>query len=356
MRKLTGEDRRQLIAALLEAFPSPQELEMLLDLRLDRSLAAIAPTSQPYEYVTFKVIERSEAEGWTGELILAASSARPGNQTLAKVAQPLGLVPSVGARLEQMISPRNGVHDVERWLGDAWRSARRVCRLEMRTRTAVYGGTGFLVGPDEILTNFHVVQELMLSGDSPEESTVRFDVRSAPDGGTVLAGRPCRLAEEWLLAWSPQDDAKEQSIVAAGDDARLDYALLRLAEPVGEEEIGLGAPAAARRGWVALSPRARTPVAGDQTVILQHPGGGALKLAADSVVEYIEKQAAVRYLTNTDEGSSGSPCFGFGWELVALHQGGSADGASNQGHATCAIAQHILGRLGVGVLPDPEGA
>jgi hypothetical protein len=121
MRKLTGEDRRQLIAALLEAFPSPQELEMLLDLRLDRSLAAIAPTNQAYEYVTFKVIERSEAEGWMPELLLAASSARPGNPSLAKVAQPLGLVPAVGVELEQMISRRNGVHDFERWLGDAWR-------------------------------------------------------------------------------------------------------------------------------------------------------------------------------------------------------------------------------------------
>jgi hypothetical protein len=226
----------------------------------------------------------------------------------------------------------------------------------MRTGTAIHGGTGFLVGPDEIITNFHVVQQLMLSGHPPEESTVRFDVRSAPDGGAVLAGRPCALADKWLLAWSPHDSAKQESIAAAGDDARLDYALLRLAEPVGEEETGLGAPDVARRGWVALSPRARTPVAGDQTVILQHPGGGALKLAADSVVEYVEKQAAVKYLANTDEGSSGSPCFSSGWELVALHQGGAGDGAANQGHAACAIAQHILGRLGEGTLLDPEGA
>jgi V8-like Glu-specific endopeptidase len=36
----------------------------------------------------------------------------------------------------------------------------------------------------------------------------------------------------------------------------------------------------------------------------------------------VENNTRVRYRTNTEEGSSGSPCFNQDWELVALHHSG----------------------------------
>lgn len=331
---------------------------MLLALSLDRSLAVIAPTGRSYAYVVFCVIRASEAEGWTAELILAACSARPENPGLAAVAEIVSLVASGGeAQLERMVRPTAGIHDAGRWREELRRNERRVCRIEGKTLNLSVTGTGFLVGPDLLLTNFHVVEPLLLSEGGPTLHA-RFDLRLAPDGVALLEGMACALAADWLLASSPHAAAKQASVEAAGDgSARLDYALLRLADPVGEQEIGLGGGSEPRRGWVALDAGLRAPEVDDQVLILQHPGDAALQVAIDRVVSLDAQRATVRYLTNTDDGSSGAPCFGSRWELLALHQGGSTGGESNQGIAASAIAEHVIAKLGPGVLPAaPEGA
>ena len=52
--------------------------------------------------------------------------------------------------------------------------------------------------------------------------------------------------------------------------------------------------------------------------------GKPLKLAVDteSVIEMNAIQNRVRYATNTEAGSSGSPVFDLDWNLVALHHFG----------------------------------
>ncbi len=352
MGALKGDERGRLMAALIDAFRTPEEIEIFLRIWLDRSLAVIAPTGKEYEYVVFKVLERSDSEGWTPDLILAACTARPGNERLAEVAEELNLVPSVSTELERIIVPRNGVHDADVWLGELWRNSRRVCRLELQTGTALIAGTGFLVGPDLTLTNFHVVEPLFLCGARVARSVARFDARADPDGRVVLEGRTVRFAEDWLKAFSPHAGAKEQSVAAVADQARLDYALLRLAERVGEADLGAGG-AGARRGWIGLHTDAREAAVDDQTLILQHPGGGPLKLAVDRIVELERKGTIIRYDTNTDGGSSGSPCFSLSWELMALHQGVAPKGTHNQGVSARAIAEHIVAQRGDDSLPRP---
>jgi V8-like Glu-specific endopeptidase len=56
-------------------------------------------------------------------------------------------------------------------------------------------------------------------------------------------------------------------------------------------------------------------------MIAQHPDGKSLKLAVDteSVIGVNAGQTRVRYATNTEAGSSGSPVFDLDWNLVALH-------------------------------------
>jgi hypothetical protein len=58
--------------------------------------------------------------------------------------------------------------------------------------------------------------------------------------------------------------------------------------------------------------------------ILQHPNAEPLKLALDNeaVIAVNGNGTRVRYRTNTEGGSSGSPCFSANWELVALHHAG----------------------------------
>ena len=56
-------------------------------------------------------------------------------------------------------------------------------------------------------------------------------------------------------------------------------------------------------------------------LIAQHPDGSPLKLALDTegVTSVNANGTRVRYATNTEGGSSGSPCFNIDWKLVALH-------------------------------------
>ena len=63
---------------------------------------------------------------------------------------------------------------------------------------------------------------------------------------------------------------------------------------------------------------------GSPLFIVQHPSGAPLKLALDTqaVLGLNANGTRVRYRTNTQPGSSGSPCFNSQWELVALHHSG----------------------------------
>jgi len=56
-------------------------------------------------------------------------------------------------------------------------------------------------------------------------------------------------------------------------------------------------------------------------LIVQHPDGSPLKFALDTkgVMGVNGNGTRVRYATNTEHGSSGSPCFNIDWEIIALH-------------------------------------
>jgi trypsin-like peptidase len=122
----------------------------------------------------------------------------------------------------------------------------------------------------------------------------------------------------------------------------LDYALVRLAEPIGAAPIALGKDTDAGskpRGWIEL-PEAEWPFA-DQTAlfIIQHPDGSPMALALDleARMEVNANKTRVTYQTGTQPGSSGAPCFNQFWDLIALHHAGDplypelAPGAFNEG-------------------------
>ncbi len=85
--------------------------------------------------------------------------------------------------LESIINSEDNFLDVS-WLFGALYSAQAVCRIEIPEDTAK--GTGFLVGPDIVLTNYHVLKSV----DYVKEATVRFDYRA---DGTGVVSNPGRL-------------------------------------------------------------------------------------------------------------------------------------------------------------------
>ena len=211
--------------------------------------------------------------------------------------------PSGGPGLQRIVKPKLPFLNIQVWLDRFETIKRQVCRVEVDQAGI---GTGFLVGPDAVLTNWHVVREARRRG-AADKLACRFDYRRLTDNtvdpGTllpvtaVLDERPCSAAE---LTANPDDPAPQPG--------ELDYALLHLSSPTPD------------RGALRLvdPPPAG---AGASLIIVQHPEGDPLRFAidTDAVQGLVHDGLRLRYATNTAPGSSGSPCFDLDWNLLALH-------------------------------------
>jgi hypothetical protein len=222
----------------------------------------------------------------------------------AELSQLLG---GPGAKpFERMVNEQYGISDFVTWTTALSDVAKRVCCIVTRTGK----GTGFLVSADVILTNHHVVGALLDGRETAGDVRIMFDYK----GGAT--GEMHRLhASDWHIAGSPPDmdiDPEPTAMAEAAPD-KLDFALLRLASKPGES-----------RGVIRVKKQPHDFGAERQLYIVQHPLGSPLSLAIDSdaIIEQNSNGSRVRYRTNTEVGSSGSPCFDKDWQWVALHHSG----------------------------------
>jgi hypothetical protein len=333
---LSGAQWQELSAALRSAF-THDRLERMLRFRLDKSLEDISLASDR-EQVVFEVIELSQSEGWTDRLVLAARESAPENAQLLAFAQQFGLASTSAPeqQLEQTIIETNSFLDVNKWRSKLGQLETKVCRVEVTVPRGTGYGTGFLVAPDVVITNYHVVEPVVLGeqgkttakGDSaaPSDVVVRFDYKVLADGNVLNPGTEYRLSDPWSVDLSPFSKADLKNAGASLPAAdELDFALVRLAGQPGNEIVGAkGEPGSTTRGWIEV-PAAEYLFAPDSALfILQHPDHTPLKLALDTraIIETNANATRVLYRTNTEPGSSGSPCFDQNWNLVALHHSG----------------------------------
>lgn len=203
-------------------------------------------------------------------------------------------------RLESLYNRRRYLLDVN-FLSHGAKAANSVCRIDFDKRGE---GTGFLVAPDLILTNYHVMIPRGYKGN-PDSRARRCEIKFGVIE-EVSAGRCFKLHEkEWLVAQSKPED--------------LDFMLLRLNQPVtGDDQIS----------QLSLEPNS---VQLDEFVnIIQHPNGRSMEVSLrfNQVVAVEDKR--IYYLADTEEGSSGSPVFDDSWRLIALHHsGGELDETGN---------------------------
>src|SRR5262249_42434947 len=134
----------------------------------------------------------------------------------------------------------------------------QVCRVELNGNAA---GTGFLVGPDAVLTNYHVLESVLKGTRQADAVTCRFDYKVLADRsrveGTVVA--PHR--GEWTLDSSPYSPAEQPRPPEPPPPTpdELDYVLVRLARSVGQESASpKGGGEAPRRGWLTIPAGAPT--------------------------------------------------------------------------------------------------
>lgn len=162
------------------------------------------------------------------------------------------------------------------------------------------------------MTNYHVVNSAIAGPVPSSKVAVRFDYKKTL-AKTVNPGTVCKLAQIWLL------DSSEPGPRAEPSPQQLDYAILQL-------EATPPAPNDSPRGFYQIGDRP-LPVENDPLFIMQHPSTRATELAMDTkaVLRHNNAKTRIHYRTNTESGSSGSPCFTPHFDLVALHHSGDPD-------------------------------
>jgi hypothetical protein len=346
---LTRAQRKQFAIALESAFYNWDLLDRLLFLDLGIPLNKItAPAAMPAVIVA--VVAWAEGTGRTRELIEKAYQGVPGNPDLrafvldiaAAHADRVPPTASLWRTLEKAVLPGVPFGNPREFRERMARAERTVCRFVFPKPE---WGTGFLVGPDTVLTNYHVIEDVYLGSAKPEDVDVEFDYVSGADGATPAAIKSCKLAaRDWLVAFGKEGNK----------DTNLDFALVRLDRAVGNQPGSENQPApsadqmGANRGW--LVPNGRVLLADREPLfILQHPQleegkpTDPLKITV-GFVNGAPSVSRVQYTTNTLKGSSGSPCFLADWQLVALHRAATY-GAANEGVPLKAIVEDLAGRI-----------
>lgn len=233
--------------------------------------------------------------------------------------------------LERYFKEGGVFHEPAGWRATLTLREAAVCRVEIDGHAE---GTGFLVAPDLVITNWHVVEDQIKGGKPWSGVSLRFDeLGQMPE---LVA----RLGPNALAASSPVHDLDGRlgkAAFAAPTDSELDYAVLQLSAAV-RDRPPIPVPAAAGR------PEEKSPL-----LILQHPLGVPLRLAMNtsSVIAVNARGTRMRHRTSTSPGSSGSPCFDADLRLVALHQGANPRLVAryNQGIPISAIERALPGTV-----------
>jgi hypothetical protein len=202
-------------------------------------------------------------------------------------------------------------------------------------------GTGFLVGKDLVITNYHVVVDDVGNLRHPSLIQCRFGFYEA---GEYNDGR-----QNWVPLASDRAGAipatsgtapGDRSLSLEGADYRdaatgldlYDYAILRLARPVGQAPgrsvLGEMDPL----GWIAMDPNYPLPLIGQPLSLVEFPeriGAGthgfqqeASSFADGNMGGLIGGGVRVRHDAATRKGASGSGVFDFKSGLIGLHNAG----------------------------------
>ena len=203
---------------------------------------------------------------------------------------------------------------------------RRTCRIQCGTAK----GSGFLIGPHLVLTNWHVVKSMLapdgsVTKDSHLQMKFEFDALTRLDGG-IEKIQSLRPEPEWLIASSP---AHPNEIAGGGQsqtggpfplrpddlEAHLDFAIVALDGTPGYD-----------RGYYELDPNL-WPENGADLDLFQHPSGRPMsyltgQFQRPDVFADNDKPPRILHDVNTLPGSSGGLCLNMASQAVALHQAG----------------------------------
>ena len=240
--------------ALTDAFDS-KDLQALVKIHFNQPLGNIVNLAGPLNHVVFELIEWAEHQGTPViiNLARAAYRERPQNDKVRQIYEKFGMAPALSMQdagvavagapnlvtasgLEAAVTKLKMV-DMGLWREKMTAVESQVCRIEFNHNAM---GTGFLIGPDLVLTNYHVMEKPIGGQVAPKKVACHFDYKKLADGSR-LEGVTVKLhAENWRVDHSSYSQAEADNkpdLSLPGDD-ELDYAVVRLERAVGDEPVG----------------------------------------------------------------------------------------------------------------------
>jgi hypothetical protein len=338
MDRLSWEQARELAETLQDIFTDRNSVEDFLRYRLGRRYTQFERRDDTVNDVIGNIVSKANSFLWWPALVRETRNLVPEDTRLAQFALPFGMAPNIvspadgglasltGPQLELKIKAAQSTYNVLTWrkrLGDI---EGQVCRVEYPDATA--WGTGFLIGPNAVMTNYHVVEEVKNGPYQPGDVRLRFDYKVLDDGVAVASGLVYHLAADWLYDSSSYSEEDSKLDPADPRPDELDYAILRVQGTPGKDPLGGNTPEpnpkSLPRRWIAAPAAAHDFLAQKALYIVQHPDGQPMQVAIDSeaITKVNGNGTRVRYTTTTEPGSSGSPCFGANWDWVAIHHAG----------------------------------
>lgn len=326
-KRLNGKQKQQFREALDAAFDY-DSLEQMLNDNFDKKVTDfIMPIHVKFSTILDEVLKTAERESWTAQLLQAVLSMRPEDIQLITFARQFGSL-LITPPLKELVAYRGFeravtsamMHDYDQFLQGLWERGSQVCRIEVDGK---HMGTGFLVGPDMIMTCYHVWEMVQY----PDKCICWFD-----HGST--SAKPYYLAQNCKIDISKHNPEEGMPNGRASTPDELDYALLQLKDTPGNEPVlRLFQDKPSQRGWITPHVQEYTFPPGSPLYILHYPQLSSsegsqkplpvtLKLSQEEHAIIENDGRRVKYTTNTEGGSSGAPCFNAYWELVAMHHFG----------------------------------
>lgn len=353
MLKLSGSDRKQLREALTSGFKDYSALKIFVSDNFDFQLNQIAPSTATKIAADALIdhFEEGSKDGDVLDLILALHKERPRNPEVQNLMLRLqgflqqvvvlepGMTDAVempfelpqpydDIQLESFLQPRLSYETDVGLLRQGLQLADAVCKVSFTDRATT--GTGVLIAPDLVLTNYHVLSKPVVEQSRLVEiaKTVLFEF------GFVSKEHDTPISPD-TFAISATDP-----VVACSPTSQLDYVLLRV-----EPKIKL----AGHFKPIPVHSASSLVSANDGLNVLQHPQGNVMQvsLSGSGVVQVDTSRSRVWYVNRTQGGSSGSPCFNSNWDMVALHHASMSRsfGSIREGILLSSILAEISGFL-----------
>lgn len=242
--------------------------------------------------------------------------------------------------IERRIGPGNFLP--VRFLEGGVISARAVGRVAVQFEPLPEAGlgTGFMVSPTLFLTNNHVISSPQVAASLE----IQFNYQYSLDGSSILPHVIYELDPTGFF----------------DTNVALDFTLVRV-KPRSVVPAEPGANASSRTagtefGFIQLTDK-YVYTKGQLANVIQHPEGRPKEIALhDNQIDSVYANV-VRYTTDTETGSSGSPVFNNSWKVIALHHAaGEKDEAgawkNNEGIRLDRILQYMRSKYKPEILKE----